>query len=96
MCSVSMVTDDWHKKQWPNIFPDTYPWNDASPISREEFNQLKAELENLKEELKKARQKDIEDEAPLCVHKVSVDLVKQLAEILGVNLEDVFDGHEKS
>lgn len=50
--------------------------------------------EELKKELKKARQQDIEDGAPDCEMKKSVNLLKKLAEHLGVDLEDVFEGHK--
>jgi len=97
MCSVSMVTDNWKDNHWPQVAPQIFPWHGTGPyISRDEFERLKVEVEKLKEELKKARQQDIDDNAPLCAHKDSVDLVRQLAEILNVDLEDVFDGHEKS
>lgn len=96
MCSVSMVTTDWYK-QWANPpgLPGVVPTYTVPPVSREEFNKLKNEVEALKVELKKARQKDIEENAPDCEMKESVELVRKLAEQLGVDLEDVFDGHKE-
>ena len=94
MCIVSMVTDDWTRKQWPNILPFSNP--PAIQITPEDFYRLKQEVEQLKKELKKARQKDVENGAPLCAHKESVDLIKDLMKRLEIDPEDIFDGHEKS
>ena len=98
MCAVSMVMDDWTKKTWPNILPGFQPWTNppAIGIPAEDFKKLKEEVEKLKEELKKARQKDIQEKVPDCKMKESVELIKTLADILGVDLEDILDGHEKS
>lgn len=94
MCSVSMVLDDWSRRKMPSI----HPWGPSGPyihVDPVEFARLKAEVEELKEELKKARAKDIEEGATDCsAHKDSVQLVRELAEKLGVDLEDVLDGHK--
>lgn len=94
MCSVSMITDDWSRKWIPNN-PGIVPTYSMPPVSREEFLRLKEEVEALKEELKKARAQDIEENAEDCAMKESVKLVRELAEKLGVDLEDVFDGHKE-
>lgn len=92
MCSVSMVTDDWMKRNDAPNFPN-WTFVNAGP-SREEFQRLKAEVEALKVELKKAREQDIQDNAPDCEMKESVEILRKLAQQLGVDLEDIFDGHK--
>lgn len=90
MCSVSMVTDNWSRKGgWPLMLPNVIEY-----ATKAELAALRRELEELKAELKKARAKDIEENAPDCKMKESVELVRELAEKLGVDLEDVFDGHK--
>lgn len=94
MCSVSMVTNDWMKDKYKYI----YPYNEVGPTfmveTRAELEYLKNELLKLKEELKKARQKDIEENVEDCENKEAIDLIKNLAKQLNINLEDVFDGHK--
>ena len=87
-----MVTDDWMKRQAPNIFD---PWTiRPTTISTEEFYRLKQEVEELKLKLKEARQEDIETGTPDCEMKESVEIIRRLAKVLNVNLEDIFDGHK--
>ena len=98
MCSVSMVMDDWSSKTWPSIMPDVQPWTNPPQIviNPQEFNKLKQEVEELKKQLKEARAKDIAENAPDCKMKESAELIKLLAEKLGVDLEDILDGHKPS
>lgn len=99
MCLVSAITTDWYKDRSPGWIPNSIPnsipnWPTPGPTT-EEFLALKREVEELKERLKEARKEDIESDAPVCEMKPEVEMLKKLAELLGVDLEDVFDGHEQ-
>lgn len=87
MCVVSMIGDDWRNRNfdWSDYFikPDNSP-------TREEFEALKKELESLKKLLKAAKIYDEETGQPNCEMDAKVDLIKKLAEIVGVDLEDIF------
>lgn len=95
MCVVSMVGDhynDWFKKR-----PEWQPFTNPSPlenpldkITRQEFDQLKKEIEQMKELLKKAVEYDIKNNEPACEIEDKVALLKKVAEVFGVDLSEVF------
>ena len=71
MCVVSMIGDHYHDKwKWvePIINPNQYipNYNISVGISREEFEQLKKEVLEMKELLKRAVKYDIENNEPNC------------------------------
>jgi hypothetical protein len=98
MCVVSMVAQDWTQRhpQWtiPNTagpapanvslftFPDYVP--------RAEFEALKAELESLKRLLLAAKRYDAETGQRDCEDAEKVALFKRLAELVGVDMAEVF------
>lgn len=97
MCTVSMVGDVW-MKQYPQYAP-SYPnpltttWTYIPPaITREEFNKLKAEVENLKKLLQLAKAMDDAAGTPDCEMEEKIALIKRVAEAVGVDLSDVFVG----
>jgi hypothetical protein len=78
----------------PNI-PNNQPPFDWStlfvqPITREEFDALKAELAAVKELLKAAKIYDEKTGQKDCEDPEKVALFRRLAEITGVSMEDVF------
>lgn len=91
MCTVSYVGDAWSKTvpdRWPNIPPvPIYPIPD---ISREEFEALKLEIALLKHLLVGAKAYDEATGQPDCEMDEKVELIKRIAEAVGVDLEDVF------
>lgn len=102
MCTVSNIGDGYKDNfapRWPNvpIWPTppvgvTYP---AQPyfvpaVSKEEFDALKKEVEELKQLLKAAKKFDEETGQPDCHMDDKVDFIKKLAEYVGVDLEDIF------
>ena len=104
MCTVSMVGDDF-SKQWPsnpnNPFKDTsWPFDNPQPlkpnvvviggVSQEQFDALKKEVEALKELLKAAKIYDEATGQKDCEMDDKVALIKRLAEIVGVDLGDIF------
>jgi F0F1-type ATP synthase delta subunit len=58
--------------------------------SQEEFDKLKREVEKMKELLKKAKEIDEATEQPNCEKENKVAMLKKLAELVGVDLKDVF------
>jgi hypothetical protein len=86
-----MIADDWNKKIMPN-----YPWADPLQYpyvpgpTKEEFEALKKELEELKERLKEGKKQDEEEGNPDCEMEEKIELLRQLGELMGVNLEEVF------
>lgn len=84
----------------PGPIPDTKSADDLfkhfiSPVTREEFDNLKKEVLEMKELLKKALDIDKATKQPDCYMDEKVKLLKKIAEVVGVSLEDVF-GEKKS
>ena len=102
MCTVSFIGDYGAgtippRNPWvyPYIGPNTMPWppnvpDSASP-SQQEFDALKREMEELKKLLLAGKEYDIAVGEPDCEDAEKVALIRKLAEIVGVNLEGVFD-----
>jgi hypothetical protein len=101
MCTVSMVADHYRDnfiQRWPHPNP-IHPLSTAAftipPVSREEFNALKAEVEDMKKLLLRAKDYDERNGEPHCEMEEKVALLKKVAEAVGVNLDEVFDnGHQ--
>lgn len=77
----------------PRRTPVTFPENGTSF----RLNQLEKEVKALRErvlemheELRKARQQDIDEGNPDCEMEEKVSILKQIAELVGVDLKDVF------
>jgi len=93
MCSVSMIGDHYAHR-----LPQTYPQISQWPLggvvgagpSRAEFEALKAEMQNIKELLLKAKKYDEDNGEPDCHMDEKVAILKRFAEIVGVDLSAVF------
>jgi len=72
----------------PPTVPDQVVFTPA--VSKEEFDALKKEVEELKQLLKAAKKFDEETGQPDCHMDDKVDFIKKLAEFVGVDLEDIF------
>jgi hypothetical protein len=96
MCTVSFMG-----YQWSKTVPDKYPWVqpmvqpgtaiNTLPPTRAEFDTLKAEVAALRELLLAAKEFDAATGQPDCEMDEKVALIKQLAEFVGVSMEDLFD-----
>src|SRR5690348_2768046 len=102
MCVVSSMGDHFQKK-WTDpqnpLFPYTQPGTGVtqfpiSPVSAEEFNALKKEVEEMKAILIRAKLYDIKNNEPNCEMEDKVELLKRVAKLFGVDLSEVF-GEEK-
>jgi len=58
-------------------------------VTKEEFNKLKTDIEELKILLKAAIRYDEKTNQPHCEHEDKVTLIKRLAEAVGVDLSDL-------
>jgi hypothetical protein len=87
MCVVSMIGDHFHDK-W-NQPPYNQYWQDLSKITRQEFDALKKEVEEMKELLKKAKLYDEKNNEPNCEIEEKIKTLKKIAELMGVDLNDV-------
>ena len=74
----------------PHVTPTEKVYINTSGVSKEEFNALKKEVEELKQLLKAAKKFDEETGQPDCHMDDKVDFIKKLAEYVGVDLEDIF------
>lgn len=95
MCTVSMVGDYW-KDRLPEQYPNV-PWkyysitNDMSQyITRAEFEQLKNEIKELKKLLLAAKEYDKNTNQPDCEVDEKIALLKKVAEMVGIDMKDVF------
>lgn len=87
MCVVSMVMDHYGAKwdqQWPQGWPQITP-----AVSREEFEELKRDIQELKALMKRAKAYDEANGEPDCEMREKVELVRRIAELVGVDLDDV-------
>lgn len=100
MCVVSNLGDDYGRTfpdRWPGWYPTTPSTGTSTVItippavSREEFEALKKEVTELVKLLKAAKIYDEATGQPDCEMDEKVELIKQLAETLGVDLEDLFE-----
>lgn len=91
MCTMSMIGDDWARRSAPDYQKIFEGWpNHASGPSRAEFDALKAELEALKKLLKAAKEYDAKTGQPDCEMDEKVALIKKFADLVGVDMSDVF------
>lgn len=90
MCIVSMIGDGYRDQfnyRWPSINVGTTIPTD---VTRGEFEALKKEVLELKELLKAAKKFDENTGQPNCEMDDKVRLIKEIAQLVGVNMSDVF------
>lgn len=96
MCSVSMI-GDFYSDKWRNPPPNQLPINPlgyplptvSPPITREEFEALKRDVLDMKELLKRAKAYDERNGEPDCEIDEKMDLLRKVAKLVGVDLDDV-------
>lgn len=87
MCTVSNIGDYWTDRTIPYKYPNV-DWN-SPVISIHEFEQLKKDVEALKELLKAAKHFDEVVGEPDCEHEEKVALIKKIADLVGVDLKGI-------
>jgi hypothetical protein len=109
MCTVSMVmTQGLEKTNWDSIRPMIWtdevkrgpnigpmlPASAPNFVSREEYEKLRVEMENLKIAIIKAQEEDERMGNPDCEMEDKVDLIKKIAALLGVDMGKALEGHK--
>jgi hypothetical protein len=86
-----MVADHYREK-WPQDYPWTVTPHTIPPSAptQAEFDRLKAEVDNLKKLLERAKEYDKKNNEPDCEIEDKVKFLKKVAESVGVDLEEVF------
>ena len=89
MCVVSMIGDHFNDKY--KNYP-VQPWviNTPVPISRQEFDALRKEVQEMKALLIRAKKYDEDNNEPHCEMEDKVELLKKVAKYVGVDLKEVF------
>ena len=100
MCIVSNVGDsyrDQFPKRWPEWVPNQqgggpgYAPNIIPPAAtKEEVDELRKEIRELRELLKAAKKFDESTGQPDCAMDEKVSFIKGLADLLGVDMSEVF------
>lgn len=94
MCVVSMVGDHYQDRfrqnhQWlPNALGQLGAQMVTHP-TKQEFEALKKEVEDMKALLKRAKIYDEQNNEPDCEMDGKVDLLRRIAALVGVSLDDV-------
>ena len=91
MCFASFVGQHYDDVWRPQVAPFTTATTWVQSISREEFEQLKRDVAEMKELLIAAKRIDEVTGQPDCEMAEKVDLLRRVAEAVGVDLEDVLD-----
>lgn len=97
--------DRWYKNPWniyPDKWPDYHPPYEPAPmpdpkfppiivpqISKKEFDELKKEVLEMKELLRRAKEYDEKHDEPDCEIDEKMALLRKIAKIVGVELDDV-------
>jgi hypothetical protein len=97
MCTMSMIGDHYREK-WqylPGIYqsplqePFVQQQFGQPQVSRAEFDMLKREVEEMKALLKRAKKYDEDNGEPNCEMDEKMAILRKVAEMVGVNLDDV-------
>lgn len=87
MCVVSMVGDHFNDK-WKQPDYQQY-FQNLDKVTREEFENLRKEVLEMKELLKKAAEYDKKNNEPNCEMESKVAMLKKIAELFNVDLSEV-------
>lgn len=94
MCVVSMVSDHYRDKWSPLGGPPltpVFPYvGGFDLVPRAEFDKLKADVEEMKALLIRAKLYDEANGEPDCEMTDKVELLRKIAAMVGVSLDDVF------
>lgn len=96
MCMVSFVGDTYRDRWFPATPNTPFIPTPVAPLfpspTREEFDALKREVEEMKTVLAWAKRYDAEHGQPDCEMDEKIALLRKMAEFVGVDLEDVLGG----
>ena len=90
MCRVSMVGDMYqYRWTYPNPANPLSPTITVNPVTRAEFDALRREVVEMREALTAAKADDIATGQPDCEMADKVAILRKVAEMVGINLDDV-------
>jgi uncharacterized protein YlxW (UPF0749 family) len=78
----------WNQPDYQQLFNSIS--TSTNTITRQEFDALKKEVEDMKQLLIKAKIYDEQNNEPNCEMEDKVATLKKIAELMGVNLDEVF------
>jgi len=94
MCVVSMIGDHYNDKWKDFNFDKINPYSTGPyiepTVSKKEFDALKKEVQEMKQLLIKAKIYDEQNNEPNCEMEEKVALLKRVAEMVGVDLNEIF------
>jgi len=88
MCTVSMIGDHFNNKWNQPYYQQTF--TNLSSISKQEFDALKKEVEDMKQLLIRAKIYDEKNNEPNCEIEEKIETLRKIADLMGVDLNDVF------
>ena len=89
MCVVSMVGDHYNdkfEKNYPNLWYN--PLN-SPPITRQEFDELKRDVKEMKELLKRAKKYDEDNNEPDCEIAEKFKKLQEIAKLVDIDLDEL-------
>lgn len=89
MCVVSMVGDHYADKWEPFKKVPNFPTFLEQQVTRAEFEQIKRDVEELKLLLIRAKKYDEETGQPDCEIDEKMDLLRKVADAVGIDLDEV-------
>jgi len=94
--------DKWNEFDWEkwkrdispytnplNPIPQQFPFEEKPTVSRWEYEQLKREVEEMKQLLIKALDYDKKNNEPHCEVEDKLVTLRKIAELVGINLDDI-------
>lgn len=97
MCVVSMVGDHYRDK-WAPKFPDDgvpytpyNPWPAITPVSRQEFDDLKREVKEMIALLKRAKKYDEDNNEKDCEIADKMDFLRRVAKSVGIDFDKALE-----
>jgi hypothetical protein len=95
MCAVSFIGDHYSDKWQPLVNPPQPSTTTVSffpVVTREEFEALRRDVLEMKALLKRAKKYDEDNGEPNCEMADKIAVLRKVAELVGVDLDDVFHG----
>ncbi len=88
MCTVSMI-GDFYDDKWKKTVPADTTGIWSTPPTRQEFEELKKEVLDMKELLKRAKKYDNDNGEPNCEIEDKMEFLRKVAQMVGIDLDDI-------
>lgn len=82
-------TIPWDQLPLPTVPMTGFPQQVIPQVTREEFDALRKEVVEMKEMLKRAKAFDEANGSPNCETEEKMDLLRKIAALVGIDLDDV-------